>query len=50
VIRETGTDFIIRAGHNRRIASEGGPEYLFDPSLFTDRMGWLLKRLPPRVT
>ena len=30
VIRETGTDFIIRAAHNRRIASEGGPEYVFD--------------------
>ena len=29
-IRETGTDFIIRAAHNRRIASEDGPEYLFD--------------------
>ena len=29
-IRETGTDFIIRAAHHRRIASEGGPEYLFD--------------------
>lgn len=29
-IRETGTDFIIRAAHNRRIVSEGDPEYLFD--------------------
>jgi len=29
-IRETGTDFIIRVAHNRRIASEDGLEYLFD--------------------
>jgi hypothetical protein len=29
-IRETATDFIIRAAHNRRIVSEGGPGYLFD--------------------
>ena len=30
VIRETGTDFIIRAAQNRRIASKDGHEYLFD--------------------
>ena len=30
VVRETGTDFVIRAAHNRRIASKDGCEYLFD--------------------
>lgn len=30
VVRETGTDFVIRAAHNRRIASKDGYEYLFD--------------------
>jgi len=55
VIRETGTDFIIRAAHNRRIASEGGPEYLFDyarslPSLGAFELTVRVQGASPRET
>lgn len=39
VVRETGTDFVIRAAHNRRIASKDGCEYLFDYARWLPRLG-----------